>query len=198
VCCWHLYLFAASTELLLQSESPNRYQLGTGIIFGFYFEFIFIIWNLYFYSYAYFLYAMPCFRSLLWSRRGCYSGQYKTRLICLNNFRYICAVRFFSDPFTSTLIMWFCDHRLARFWNGNSVCVVVIFGEKRSSKLLCHISVVFYGLLPGLQRSFLQCSWCLCKVPLQWEGGELPRILWRPRNLQVSARLYRSILWQCW
>jgi hypothetical protein len=72
-------------------------------------------------------------------------------------------------------IMWLCDHRLAR--SGNSVHVVVIFGEKRSSKLMCCISAVFCGLLPGLQRSFFQCPWCLYKVPLQWEGGELLHIL---------------------
>jgi len=72
-------LFIASTDLL-QSESHNRYQLGTGFVFGFYFEFVYIIWNRYFYSYTCFLYAMPCCRSLLQSRRGCYSGQYKPRL----------------------------------------------------------------------------------------------------------------------
>jgi hypothetical protein len=59
---------------------------------------------------------------------------------------------------------------------GDSVHVV-IFGEKRSSKSMCRISAVFCGLLPGLQRSFFQCPWCLYKVPLQWEGGELLHIL---------------------
>jgi hypothetical protein len=36
MCCWHCYLFTARTHLLSQSESPNRYQLGTGFVFGFY------------------------------------------------------------------------------------------------------------------------------------------------------------------
>ena len=33
----------------------------------------------------------------------------------LNNCQYVCVFRFYIDPFSGTLIIWLCDHSLARF-----------------------------------------------------------------------------------